>query len=75
MLLLDWDEDRVLGAVESGVFEFAWDISRKGMRRREIRIWQTSVVEHLLAIPGRARSHDQVLQAIFPQRAIRSNEL
>lgn len=75
MVLLDRDEDDILGAIDCGVIHWAWDIASPGAARREIRIWRDS----LIALLGRTKERDvdeaQVLDGFLPNRDIRSTEI
>lgn len=76
MVLLDRDEDEVLGAVESGTLAWAWDIRREGADRRELRIWRDSLLELLSGTRGTAKMEaGQVLASMLPPRPIRTTEL
>ena len=75
MVLLDRDEDDVLAAVESGVLAWAWDIRAVGSERRELRIWRDSLLDVIGGQRSRERTPEEVFQAIFPPRAVRTTEL
>jgi hypothetical protein len=43
-LILDLDEDSVLGEIERGKIGWAWDIRTPAATRREIRVWRKSLL-------------------------------
>ena len=63
----------VLKLIDSRQIRWAWDISRKGARRPEVRLWRDSVLAWLAredggpAAPADDRSLDQVINAILPR--------
>ncbi len=58
MVMLDRSEDDLLGLVEGGELEFAFDISSDGAGRREVRIYRESLLryqaQHFRASPASA---------------------
>jgi hypothetical protein len=67
--------DDVLRLIDTGQIRWAWDISRKGARRPEVRIWRESLLAYLARESGgdpKAFGADdlslpQVIEAILPR--------
>lgn len=67
--------DDVLRLIDSREIRWAWDISRRGARRPEVRIWRESLLAYLARESGAARppappedlALPQVIAAILPK--------
>jgi hypothetical protein len=67
--------DDVLRLIDTRQIRWAWDISRKGARRPEVRIWRESLLAYLARESGGAGpapppddlSLSQVIEAILPR--------
>jgi hypothetical protein len=66
--------DGVLRLIDSREIRWAWDISRKGARRPEVRIWRESLLAYLARedgaappAPGEQLELPQVITAILPK--------
>lgn len=75
-ILLDLDEDSILGAIENGRLGWAWDIRTPGAERREIRVWRESLMAKMAGADGSVDTEiDQVVESILPHRDLRLMEL
>src|SRR5271166_2962860 len=68
--------DDALRLIDSRQVRWAWDISRKGARRPEVRIWRASLLVYLarenggaVEAPPEEMSLAQVIEAILPKPA------
>jgi hypothetical protein len=66
--------DDALRLIDSRQVRWAWDISRKGSRRPEVRIWRASLLAYLAGenggateLPPEQMSLTQVIEAILPK--------
>jgi hypothetical protein len=64
--------DDVLKLIDSRAIRWAWDISRKGSARREVRIWRESLLAYLAQEeggdgPSPGLSLGQVIETILPR--------
>lgn len=75
-VLLDRDEDEVLGEVETGKLGWAFDLRTRGAVRREVRVWRESLLERLAGLqPQTSGSTLAVVDTFLPHRDIRLMEL
>jgi hypothetical protein len=66
--------DEALRLIDNGQIQWAWDISRLGARRSEVRIWRESLLSYLAAESGQAKKKkpeaaplQDVIAAILPK--------
>jgi hypothetical protein len=63
---LGLNEDEVLALLESGKFEWAFNIASKGATRREIRVLTVCLCHQVEAFPCPFHSIDQAIASVIP---------
>ncbi len=63
-IILDLDEDSVLGEIERGTLGWAWDIRTEGATRREVRVWRRSLLQRAAGQDATAEL-EGVVESIF----------
>ncbi len=76
MVLLDIDEDSVLGLIDAGELRWAWNIASSGADRREIRVLRDSLLSYC-ALSGQPADAAALWPIVFghSRDVVRSTEL
>ena len=76
MVLLDIDEDSVLGLIDGGELRWAWNIASAGSDRREVRVLRESILSYC-ALSGQPSGEESLWTIVFghSRDVVKSTEL